>query len=163
MTRVITFWQIYVELCGLSLACKEGNGCVNISDPFIELKETWEWVTCTCTFSLVSLGAFLAFRISYPAVNQLCPDPPLRSSSAAAEACHLCCVCWHFQSEQCKVNQPALLLDKLQWQQVLAAWIGNSHLKTLAPLPAFSQARFCCAVLLTARSSSTQCWNEKGR
>lgn len=28
------FWQIYAVLCGLSLACKERNGCINIQNVF---------------------------------------------------------------------------------------------------------------------------------
>lgn len=42
------FWQIYAELCGLSLGRKERNGCINIQNvsyPFIKLKGMQEWIT----------------------------------------------------------------------------------------------------------------------
>lgn len=99
----------------------------------------------THTLSSAFLFFLLSFWIGYLGVNQGCSDPPLRSSPAAIEAFHPCHVCWHFQSERRKTNEPVLLLDKLQQEQVLTVWIDNSHLKTQCPCQLSTKQN--CAVL----------------
>lgn len=54
------FWQICAVHCGLSLACKERNGCINIQnvfDPLIKLEVLQELVIWH-TYPFLSLSVF---------------------------------------------------------------------------------------------------------